>query len=271
MIESPKNERIRHYRRLRKKNFRYREGKFLVEGFQCVGEALTSGFVPECLICNEKGSVAIEAYADIIRERSIAHYIATDEVISSLTATVTPQGVIAVVPMLHRDLEGLLEDEPHTLLVANKVRDPGNLGNMIRIADAAGAGGMLVCAQSVDPYNPKTVRSTAGSLFHIPMSVGEEVSETIAGLKRKGYAVYAADAHNGTCIWEMEWPQKLALVMGNEAWGLGTEAGLLADELVRVEVFGKAESLNVAAATAVILYEVRRRRSEGGYSIDGRR
>jgi TrmH family RNA methyltransferase len=134
---------------------------------------------------------------------------------------------------------------------------------MIRIADAAGVGGMVVCAQSVDPYNPKTVRSTAGSLFHIPLSVGDDVSETTRKLKGDGYKVYAADAHNGTGLWETEWPEKLAVVMGNEAWGLSPEEELLADELIRVEVFGKAESLNVSAAAAVILYEVRRRRLKG--------
>ncbi len=234
-----------------------------MEGLQCVGEALTSEFVPECLICNERGTEAIEAYADIIREGSIPCYIATDEVISCLTSTVTPQGIIAVMPMLHDALKSLLEFGPQTILVANKVRDPGNLGNMIRIADAAGVGGMVACAQSVDPYNPKTVRSTAGSLFHIPLSVGDDESEAIAMLKEEGYTVCAADAHKGTGLWEMEWPQKLAVVMGNEAWGLGPQEEQLADELVRVEVFGRAESLNVAAAAAVILYEIKRRRLKG--------
>lgn len=229
-----------------------------------MGEALASDFVPECLICNERGSEAVEAYADIIRERSIPCFLATDEVISSLTATVTPQGIIAAMPMLHKALEVLIGKGPHTILVANKVRDPGNLGNMIRIADAAGVGGMVVCEQSVDPYNPKTVRSTAGSLFHCPISLGDDASEAVKKLREAGYKVYAADAHRGTGLWEMEWPHKLAVVMGNEAWGMGTDEESLFDDLVRVDVFGRAESLNVSAAAAVILYEIKRQRLNEG-------
>ena len=203
----------------------------------------------------------MEAYSDVIRERSIPCFIATDEVINSLTATVTPQGVIAVLPMVHEGFESMLEAAPSTILVANRLRYPGNLGNMIRVPDAAGAGGMMVCSQSVDPYNPKTVRSTAGSLFHVPLAIGDEVAAAVSRLKDAGYAVLAADAHKGTSLWEMEWPHRVALIMGNEAWGLGPEEELLADGLVRVDVFGKAESLNVSAAAAVILYEVKRKRT----------
>lgn len=259
MIESPKNERIRQYRRLRKKNYRYRENSFLVEGVQCVGEALTSSFVPKCLICNERGMEAMEAYADVIRERSVPCFATNDEVISTLTATVTPQGVIAVYPLVHKELDSVLKAAPSTILVASRVRDPGNLGNMVRIADAAGAGGMVICAQSADLYNPKTVRSTAGSIFHIPLAVGDDVSIVIQSLKRAGYAVFAANAHSGKSMWDVEWPHRLALVMGNEAWGIPPHEEVMADALVRVDLFGKAESLNVSAAAAVLLYEVKRR------------
>ncbi len=261
MIESPKNERIRQYRRLRKRNFRYRERKFLVEGIQCVAEALHSPHQPECLVCNGRGIEAMQAYADVIRERSIPCISASDEVVTSLAATVTPQGVIAVMPLLHVEMEIVLDTAPAVIVVANRVRDPGNLGNMIRIADAAGAGGMLVCAESADIYNPKTVRSSAGSLFHIPLAAGADVAATIGAMKESGYAVYAADAHAGTNMWEAEWPPKLALLMGNEAWGISDEERDMADGLVSVPLLGRAESLNVSAAAAVLLYEVQRARN----------
>ena len=200
----------------------------------------------------------MQAYADVIRERSVPCFSATDEVISILTTTVTPQGVIAVSPLLHRGLEEILQAAPAMVLVANRVRDPGNLGNMIRIADAVGVGGMVVCAQSADVYNPKTVRSTAGSMFHIPMAVGEDITAVIESLKRNGYTVLAADAHAGEGMWDVEWPQKMALVMGNEAWGIPQDEEVMADALVRVDIFGEAESLNVSAAAAVLLYEAKR-------------
>jgi TrmH family RNA methyltransferase len=262
VIESPKNERIRKYRRLRKRNFRYREGKFLVEGQQCVAEALLSRHAPECLICSNKGIEAMAAYADVLRELSVPCYTASDEVIESLSATVTPQGIIAVSPLVHTDIGSILRNAPETILVANRVRDPGNLGNMVRVADAAGVGGMVVCAESADLYNAKTVRSTAGSLFHLPLSVGQDISSLTRELKDNGYAIFAADAHSGSGMWEIEWPGRVAVVMGNEAWGIPCEEEALVDGLVRVPLIGKAESLNVSAAAAVLLYEIARQRLE---------
>jgi TrmH family RNA methyltransferase len=268
VIESPKNERVRRYRRLRKRNFRYREGLFLVEGLQCVAEALKSPHIPECLICNERGREALQAYADIVRTLKIPRLDVSDEVIASLSDTVTPQGIIAVSPLVHVAVEDICDAGPPTLVLASRVRDPGNLGNMIRIADAAGAGGMIICAESADPYNPKTVRSTAGSLFHLPLAIGGAISDTLGTLKEAGYTILAADAHAGTAMWDEEWPEKLVLVMGNEAWGIPEDETALADGLVRIPILGGAESLNVSAATAVLLYEVARRRrgekSEGG-------
>jgi TrmH family RNA methyltransferase len=161
---------------------------------------------------------------------------------------------------VHTGLDSISGGGAATVLVANRVRDPGNLGSMVRIADAAGVGGMVICAESADLYNPKTVRSTAGSLFHIPLAVGDDITTTLRALKENGYVVFAADAHSGTSIWEAEWPRRLALVMGNEAWGIPLEETALADGLVRVPILGRAESLNVSAAAAVLLYEVERRR-----------
>ena len=258
VIESPKNERIRRYRRLRKKNFRYREGLFLVEGLQCVAEALLSPRVPECLICNKDGAEALTAYADIIRERGIPCLTVSDEVIASLSDTITPQGVIAVSPLVHVESESVFRAGASPLLIASRVRDPGNLGTMIRIADAAGVGGMFVCAESADLYNPKTVRSTAGSLFHFPIAVGGDIATTLRVMREQGYEVLATDAHVGVGMWEVEWPRKLALAMGNEAWGIPQEEAEMMDGLVKIPMLGKAESLNVASAAAVLLYEVAR-------------
>jgi TrmH family RNA methyltransferase len=264
MIFSPSNERIRRYRRLRKKKFRYREGKFLVEGLQAVVEALRHERKPECLICSRKGIEAMQAYADVFADGSVPCYAAEDNVISTLSSTVTPQGIIAISPMLDVDIGRLAGEKYSTILVANRVRDPGNLGNMIRIADASGCDGIVVCRESADPYNPKTVRSTAGSLFHVPLVISEGIGEAVLGLKDQGYLIYTADAHRGTNMWEAAWPKRLALVVGNEAWGIPEEEEELADEIVHVPVYGRAESLNVSSAAALLLYEVERRRALRG-------
>ncbi len=260
MIESPRNERIKRYRRLHKKNIRYRESLFLAEGMQAVREAVEARVPPECIICNQRGLQHLEALSDLIRARSIPVFEASEEAMGALASTVTPQGVVAVCHMLHVPLEELLRSRPSTLLLADRVRDPGNLGNMIRIADAAGADAMVVCPESADPYNAKTVRSTAGSLFHLPLAVNEETPRAFARLREAGYALYAADACSGKVFWEVEWPEKVALVMGNEAWGVAREEKMLADELVRIPMSGRAESLNVAAAAALLLYEIFRKR-----------
>jgi len=266
VIESQKNERVKRYRRLLKRNFRYRESLFIAEGLQCVREALYSDLAPECILCNSRGLEALQAYGDIIEARSIPCFTVSDAVVEALTSTVTPQGVLAVCPMLHRSLEELLSGYPSLLLLVDRVRDPGNLGNIIRVADAAGVGGMVICEESVDPYNPKAVRSTAGSLFHVPFSVGVEAASVMQLLKEHEYEVVAADPRGGKGVWEFSWPPRVALVVGNEAWGIPEGEEAVAGSTVRVPILGKAESLNVAAATAVILYEIQRCRAVQGMS-----
>ncbi|WP_287152885.1 RNA methyltransferase [Candidatus Solincola tengchongensis] len=259
-IESPKNERVKRYRRLLKRSFRYREGLFLAEGLKAVAESLQADIPPECVICDQRGLEALEAYADFLRARDIPCFQASPQVMELLASTVTPQGLVAVCPMLHKPLEELLNRVPPVLLVADRVRDPGNLGTMVRIADAAGVGGVIVCSESVDLYNPKTVRSTAGSIFHLPVCVGPAPDEALRSLKEAGYSLMVADAREGEVVWDIQWPERVALVMGNEAWGIPERECELADGRVRIPLAGRAESLNVAAATAVILFEMMRRK-----------
>lgn len=258
VINSLKNERIRRYRRLRKRSFRYKDRKFLVEGIQGVAQALTYPSKPEAIIVSERGAGALSSYSHLIDGRSIPSFIVDEKVMETLTTTATPQGVVAVCRFIDIDIRELLEAGPATILIANRVRDPGNLGNMVRIADAAGAGGVIVCSESVDIYNPKAVRSTAGSIFHVPVTIVGGVSEVIHEVRRAGYTVFAAEAHDGNNLWEVEWPERVAILMGNEAWGIPEEEEALVDGSVRIPILGKAESLNVSSAAAVLLYEIDR-------------
>ncbi|OFW56010.1 MAG: hypothetical protein A2W01_04615 [Candidatus Solincola sediminis] len=258
MINSVKNERIRRCRRLRKRNFRYKDHKFLVEGIQGVAQALSHPSKPEIIIVNERGAGVLNAYSHLIDGRSIPCFSVDEKIMEVLTTTTTPQGVIAVCHFIDIDLIALLEAQPSLMLIANRVRDPGNLGNMVRIADAAGAGGVIVCSESVDIYNPKTVRSTAGSIFHVPITIAGGAPQVIHEVRRAGYTVFAAEAHEGINSWEVEWPERVAVVMGNEAWGIPEEEEAMFDGSVRIPMLGKAESLNVSSATAVLLYEIQR-------------
>jgi TrmH family RNA methyltransferase len=137
-------------------------------------------------------------------------------------------------------------------------RDPGNAGTVIRAADAAGAGGVLLTGESVDPYNGKCVRASAGSLFHLPLAAGVPIDATVTALKARGLTVLAADGHGGldldTAIDDGRLDGPTAWLFGNEAWGLPAETRALADDVVRVPIHGAAESLNLATAAAVCLY-----------------
>jgi RNA methyltransferase, TrmH family len=185
------------------------------------------------------------------------HPVGTD-VLASLAQTVTPQGVVAVCRFVDVPLEQSLDGSPTLVALCAHVRDPGNAGTVIRCADAAGADGVLLAGSSVDPYNGKCVRASAGSLFHLPLTTGPRVTEAVAAARAAGLAVVAADGSADTDLHEAESQGLLsrptAWMFGNEAWGLPAEVAALADVVVRVPIYGRAESLNLATAAAVCLY-----------------
>ena len=152
----------------------------------------------------------------------------------------------------------MLGTAPRLLAVLAHARDPGNAGTVVRAADAAGAGGVLLTGDSVDPYNGKCVRASAGSLFHLPVSVGDRVEDDLPALRAAGLQVLAADGHADLDLDEAADTGLLAAptawVFGNEAWGLPEQTRALADAVVKVPIHGRAESLNLATAAAVCLY-----------------
>ncbi len=177
---------------------------------------------------------------------------------SDLAQTVTPQGLLAVCRFVDVPLASLIAAAPVLVAVLANVRDPGNAGTVLRTADAAGAQGVIFSDASVDPYNSKCVRSSAGSLFHLPVVVGAALSEVTAALTGAGLKVVAADGGASRQLDDLESSGQLALptawLFGNEAWGLPDDLLALADEVVAVPIYGHAESLNLAAAAAVCMY-----------------
>jgi RNA methyltransferase, TrmH family len=173
--------------------------------------------------------------------------------------TESPQGVAAVCRVLDLPLADLVAGLPHDALVCvlTNVRDPGNAGTVIRGADAAGADAVIVSDASVEVYNPKVVRSTVGSLWHLPVSVGAAVPDIVAALRARGIRLLAADGAGTTLLHEIDLGRGTAgnaWVMGNEAWGLPAHVRDACDEVVRVPIYGHAESLNLAMAATVCLY-----------------
>ena len=178
----------------------------------------------------------------------------SDEVLAAMCDTPTPQGLAAVCTTTTTTLDDVLAAQPRLLVLLTNVRDPGNAGTVIRGADAAGADAVLVSDASVDVHSPKVVRSTAGSLFHLPLVTGLPVEETVARLRTAGIRVLAADGAGAVLLPDVDLAPPHAWVMGNEAWGLAPEVRDLCDEVVRVPIYGRAESLNLAMAATVCLY-----------------
>ncbi|MEU6127038.1 RNA methyltransferase [Streptomyces sp. NPDC047123] len=255
---SSKSPRVSAARRLAKRNFRGKERLFLAEGPQAVREAAGHGKTLVELFATVD---AAERYADIVgeaREAGARVHLADDDVIADISTTVTPQGLVGVCRFLDTPFEQILAARPRLVAVLANVRDPGNAGTVLRCADAAGADAVILTDGSVDLYNPKSVRASVGSHFHLPVAVGVPVEEAVAGLKAAGVRILAADG-SGADDLDTELDQgtmgtPTAWIFGNEAWGLPEETRALADAVVRVPIHGRAESLNLATAAAVCLY-----------------
>ncbi|MEU6481881.1 RNA methyltransferase [Streptomyces sp. NPDC047017] len=260
---SSRSARVSAARRLAKRNFRGKDRLFLAEGPQAVREAAGHRGADGAATLVELFATveAAERYADIIGEARAAGartHLASEEVIAEISTTVTPQGLVGVCRFLDTPFEEILAARPALVAVLAHVRDPGNAGTVLRCADAAGADAVVLTDASVDLYNPKAVRASVGSLFHLPVAVGVPVEQAVAGLGAAGVRILAADGagehdlddelDRGTMGGPTAW------VFGNEAWGLPAETRALADAVVRVPIHGRAESLNLATAAAVCLY-----------------
>ncbi|HEV8572674.1 MAG TPA: TrmH family RNA methyltransferase [Actinomycetota bacterium] len=262
LITSTKNKQVAAAARLKKRVFRERDQRFLAEGAQATREAVEAGAAEVVFHATEPGG---EAHPDVsLAEAAGVPTLAVSEaVMGHLTSTVTPQGIVTVARFIDVALESLPR-EPALVPVLCAVRDPGNAGTVLRSADAAGADSIVFSDQSVDVYNSKTVRASAGSLFHLPVVRGASVAGAVAALRDRGLQVLAADAQGEASVYETDLSRPTAVLFGNEAWGLSEEALALADLTVRVPIRGKAESLNLAAAAALLLFESARQQGAGG-------
>jgi RNA methyltransferase, TrmH family len=180
-------------------------------------------------------------------------------VLEKVADTVTPQPVLAVVRTPEATIEDLLDAD--LVVVCDDVRDPGNAGALIRSADASGAGGIICCEGTVDPFNPKTVRASAGSVLHLPVITGLGAEDALAWLASQAFSLRGAVSTGGIPHTDVDWSRPAAIVLGNEATGLSDSVRSRLDALVTVVMPGKADSLNVAIAGAVLFFEALRQRS----------
>lgn len=231
---------------------------FLAEGPQTVREALE---VPDCVVeifATYDATARHEELASRASDTGATWHLADDAALSSLCDTVSPQGIVAVCRFVDLALAHVVEAAPRLVALCADARDPGNAGAVIRCADAAGADAVILAGHSVDAYNAKVVRASAGSLFHLPVVNDVSVWEAVAALQSRGCQVLAADGTATMTLDDMLDAGRLGSpttwLFGNEAWGLPDKTRALADHVVAVPLYGQAESLNLATASAVCLY-----------------
>lgn len=243
-IHSAQNSKVKQWKKLLTKKERDKTGTFLVEGFHLVEEALKAEQIIEIIISEE---TELPPSLDF---GSTSVTVVTDEIIKELSDTETPQGIIALCEQKKANTK---EVGGTQLLLVDAVQDPGNLGTMIRTADAAGLDAVIVGHGSVDMYNPKVLRSAQGSHFHLPVLRGN-LSEWILELKERGIPIFGTSLENGQPYTETEKTNAFALLVGNEGSGVSKELLAQTTRNLYIPLFGKSESLNVAVATGILLY-----------------
>ncbi|HHY36616.1 MAG TPA: RNA methyltransferase [Firmicutes bacterium] len=254
-ITSRANPLLKYARSLHKGKNREQEGKYLVEGIRLLEEAVATGVDIEAVFFTDR-LLARERGERLLREcRGRADcYRVSEEALASLAETDSPQGVVAVVKYPRWDRAALLA-EGGLLLLVDRIQDPGNLGTMLRTAEAAGCRGAILSPGTVDPFNGKVLRSSMGAVFRLPVFAGEDLPALLEELKGRGYQLVAADVGGSIPYWEAAFRLPGALVVGNEAWGVGEEILARVEERVRIPLKKGVDSLNAAVAAGIILYE----------------
>ncbi len=260
LITSASNERIKAVKKLIKSSReRHEKGIFIVEGIRMFRE------IPaERLVDIYVSQTGFEKYGKEISLYNVEPNIVSDKVFNSLSDTNTPQGVLALVKIKKYSLQDICDsrsDKSPFLLIMERLQDPGNMGTIIRTSEGAGVTGIIISNDSVDIYNPKTIRSTMGSIFRMPIYVSSDLKNDISIVKDSDITIYAAHL-NGNDFYDNSYCHGVGFLIGNEGNGLSEEISSTADKLIRIPMCGRVESLNAATSAAIISYEVLRQRNK---------
>ena len=256
MITSTGNQQMKNIALLQKKaKARNEQETFIVEGRKMFGE------VPREWL---KKVYVTEQAAEETDLSGVDYEVVADAVFKSISDTQTPQGILSLVRMPHYELSDLLAGENTNLLVLESIQDPGNLGTMLRTGEGAGITGVVMNRNTVDLFNPKTIRSTMGSIYRVPYYIADDLAETIGELKRQKVGIYAAHLKGQMHYDEPSYCKGTAFLIGNEGNGLSDEIAGLADTCVRIPMEGSVESLNAAVSAALLMYETNRQRRRNG-------
>lgn len=251
VVTSVRNRRVVEAAALARRRERRDRGRYLVEGPHAVAEAVAEGQVETIFATEARAADHADAAVDVV--------VVADHVLERLADSRSPQGVVAVARSVAADLADVVGRG--VLVVLVEPSDPGNVGTIVRTADAAGAAGVVLTGDAVDPWNPKAVRASTGSVCHLPLVVGVDVEQVVTACREAGQWVVALDMAAGTDVAILaEDDRPVAVLLGNEAHGLSAAVLDLVDDRLAVPTYGRAESLNLAAAAAVTLYAAARGR-----------
>lgn len=261
IITSTHNERVKRLRSLRERKFRQQTGRFLLEGDHCVTEALRSGAGIDTLLVTEAGAERYAVAVAAARDSGAEVLNVSETVMETVCDARSPQGIAAVTGLILRDWEAeaaAVVGKPGFIVILENIQDPGNLGTVIRTADAAGATGILLSRDCADIHSPKVVRSTMGSLFHLPVWQSADLPAAVRGMAAGGWAILC-----GHLMGQGFYSRKVdglgeALVIGNEGAGVSQALQEACTHLVRLPMAGKAESLNAAVAAGIMIYDMAR-------------
>ena len=264
VISSKDNEIIKNIRKLKEKKYRDLENAYLIEGIKIVKEAIAENAKIKQIIMCEDFADNVELDKDTLYELAKHNLIyVTRNIMDSLSDVKTPQGIIGVVEKnkIEEIVETKVDYTQDIIIALDGVQDPGNLGTIIRTADSANLNQIIISKTSADPYNPKVVRSTMGTIFRVNIIETENLVEELQKTKSNGFKVMVTSLDSSKSIYKTEFNKKV-IVIGNEANGVSKEVQNIADEKVKIPMLGKTESLNASVAASIMIYEYVRRKIE---------
>ncbi|MGL5312771.1 MAG: TrmH family RNA methyltransferase [Peptostreptococcaceae bacterium] len=259
MITAKDNDKVKYTKSLLKSKNRNKESKFIIEGYRILTLAIECNAKIDYVFINEDFEKKQEhtEFLEVLKNKNINTYKTTNKIFNELVDTENTQGILAVVKFKQRTIEENLKEDHRFVLILDRIQDPGNMGTIIRTADAAGVDAIIALKGCVDIYNPKVIRSTMGSIFDMNI-INTTQEEAVRLLKLKNFDIVSSYLDTNNYYNTVEYNYKVALVIGNEANGINDELVSKSDVLVKIPIYGKAESLNAAISSAILMYEIKK-------------
>lgn len=258
-ISSKDNERVKYTKSLLKSKNRQKESKYIIEGYRILTLAIECKADLDYVFINEDFDNKEEhkQFLDILRNNNIKIFKTTNKIFKELVDTENTQGILGVVKFKERKIEHNINCDNKFVIILDRIQDPGNMGTIIRTADAAGVDAIIALKGCVDIYNPKVIRSTMGSIFDMNI-INATQEECIKELRSRDFKIVSSYLNTDNYYHETEYHNKVALVIGNEANGVNDELINESDKLIKIPIYGKAESLNAAISSAILMYEIKK-------------